>query len=133
MVKHYQLLIITLVFYYTCWSICPPSASPLTSISIQKNSFVGTTLTIRFSSVAGHVDNTIYFMIILDTFPRTAIRKLNISGDIMWMTVVSIKAIQKSLAIDANEQNVYFASKINPMDILKLQTSTGAIIESKRL
>ena len=58
---------------------------------------------------------------------------MNPDGSLSWMAAVSFTPLMKSLSIDSAEQYVYFGSNTNPLDVLRLSTSSGWIFDSKRL
>ena len=49
-----------------------------------------------------------------------------------WMTAISFGLIQKSLAVDLNEQYVYVGNNANPLDVIRLTSSAGTIVDSQR-
>ena len=62
---------------------------------------------------------------------QTAIRRTFANGTSGWMTGLTGAPLQKSLSIDAAEQNVYLwiptSTQYNPFRTIKLSASTGSI------
>ena len=48
------------------------------------------------------------------------------------MTAVSQEPIQKGLAVDANELYAFIGLYTNPLDVVRLQSTTGGIIDTQR-
>ena len=63
---------------------------------------------------------------------NTAIRKMNSDDTLAWMTwISSSQPILKSLAIDPQEQNIYYAfSVISKTTVVRLETNTGGFVDS---
>ena len=62
-----------------------------------------------------------------------AIRKINQDGSLAWMAALSLTPNQKSLAVDALEQNVYVNYSNYPLIIVRLEASTGSIVDAQSL
>ena len=48
------------------------------------------------------------------------------------MAALSFSPIMKSLSVDTLEQHVYVASRVNPLDVVRLGAGTGAIVDAQR-
>ena len=59
------------------------------------------------------------------------IRKVNLDGTLAWTTALLLSPIMKSLAVDALDQYVYVVSVSNPLDVIKLNSNTGAIVDAQ--
>ena len=56
---------------------------------------------------------------------------MNSDDTLAWMTWISSKPIIKSLAIDPQELNIYYAFSINPATtVVRLETNNGGFIDS---
>ena len=58
----------------------------------------------------------------------TVIRRINPNGTLNWMTIFTFIPLMKSLALDPQEQSVYYARNTNPINIIKANSSTGNTI-----
>ena len=62
-----------------------------------------------------------------------AVRKVDASGSLTWMTSFALNPLIKSLSVDAAEQSVYLASKESPLVMLKLSSSDGSVVSQHQL
>ena len=67
----------------------------------------------------------------VNTPSTTAIRKINSDNSLAWMTAVTFQPMYKTLSIDSTEQNIYFAQYSNPILVVQLLSTTGAIVSSR--
>ena len=89
-------------------SSCPSSPAPSTTISTNKSTF--TTKTVEISAVAwGSQTHSLYYMYKLHV-DGALVRKESSTGIEVWSNAVGVFSSIKSLAVDQNEQRVYFAS-----------------------
>ena len=61
----------------------------------------------------------------------TAIRKINSDDSLAWMAAVTFQPMYKTLSIDSTEQNIYFAQYNNPILVVQLLSTTGAIVSAR--
>ena len=61
-----------------------------------------------------------------------AVRKLNSDGTLAWMAAFLIAPAQKGLAVDSSEQYVYVACDTSPMNVIRMSSSTGTIVDVKK-
>ena len=47
------------------------------------------------------------------------------------MTALLLQPLAKSLAVDALDQYVYVASSSNPLNVIRLNSNTGAIVDAQ--
>ena len=62
-----------------------------------------------------------------------AIRKVDSSGNQVWLASLAFELVEKSLSIDSSEQNVYIARNADPLLVFKLLASNGAILSQHEL
>ena len=48
------------------------------------------------------------------------------------MAALSFEPIMKSLSVDPLEQYVYVAGRTSPLDVVRLGTGTGSIVDAQR-
>ena len=58
--------------------------------------------------------------------------KLNLSGTKFWLNSFEIDSLRNSLSIDVKELNIYLAGNYNPVIVLRLDSSNGAIISQHK-
>ena len=63
---------------------------------------------------------------------KWVIRKTNPDGSLAWMAALSFLPILKSFSVDTLEQYVYVAFYNNPLDVVRLGTGTGSIVDAQR-
>ena len=61
-----------------------------------------------------------------------AIRKINQDGSLAWMAAFAFQSIQKSIVVDDSENYVYIGVYTNPLDVLRISSTTGALIDAQR-
>ena len=131
--KKAVMLLILWLITTSYWSTWPSSNSASNTIASEQYSFTGYTHTATYNSVLGSVSGSLYYLYaIYDGSNHWAIRKVNSDGSFAWMASFSFPPIIKSLSIDTSEQHVYVASNANPLDVLRLGTDTGAIVDAQR-
>ena len=64
---------------------------------------------------------------------NAAVRKINSDETMAWMSALLFQPIIKSLSLDGNEQNAYIGSMTNNLNVWRLATSNGAIIDAQTL
>ena len=52
---------------------------------------------------------------------------------LQWMAAVSFWPILKSLSVDSNEKHVYFANYTTPLNVWRLDASTGSLMDAQSL
>ena len=70
------------------------------------------------------------FMFVSST-SQVVVRKEDTSGSQLWMASFAFRPVIKSLSIDALEQTVYFAQRIAPVVVMRLSSSTGAVVSQE--
>ena len=63
---------------------------------------------------------------------KWVIRKTNPDGSLAWMAAFSFLPILKSLYVDILEQHVYVAGYTNPLDVVRLGSGSGSIVDAQR-
>ena len=114
------------------WSTCPSSSSTSNTITSEQCSFSGYIVTNTRNVVSGPVSASLYYLYSISTPSNWAIRKTNADGSLAWMSALSLWPIIKSLSVDTLEQHVYVASSNNPLDVVRLGTGTGSIVDAQR-
>ena len=61
----------------------------------------------------------------------TTIRRIKTDDTLVWMMTVSLNPNIKSLAVDSSEQNVYFSSWSNPINVVRLQANDGSFVSAQ--
>ena len=56
---------------------------------------------------------------------------MNQDESLAWMAAISLNPIEKSLTVDILEQYVYVASYTSQLDVVRLLSTTGAIIDAQ--
>ena len=125
-------LMLACIIPFCYWSTCPSFNSNSFKITSEECSFSGYTTTKAYNVVYGPVSFSLYYMYFITTPNGWAIRKVNQDGSLAWMAALSFSPIIKSLTVDSSEQYVYVASYTNPIDVIKLDSSTGSIVDQRR-
>ena len=113
------------------WSTCPSSTS--NTITSDQCSFSGYSDTYTYNVALGPVSASLYYQYLIESpGGNWVIRKTNPDGSLAWMAVLSLIPIVKSLSVDALEQIVYVAGYTNPLDVVRLGTGTGSIVDAQR-
>ena len=60
---------------------------------------------------------------------HVVIRKNTLTGIFQWMAAIVETPNPRSLAIDSQEQHVYFATHKNPLSVWRLSTGNGGIVD----
>ena len=116
------------------WFTCSASNSNSYLITSDQCSFTGYTNSVNYSVVSGPVSKSLYYLYLLYVGSYSAaIRKINQDGSLAWMAALSLTPNQKSLAVDALEQNVYVNYSNYPLIIVRLEASTGSIVDAQSL
>ena len=132
----YALAIISLWFLVVpvlssaIWS--GPTSSSYAMTSLQ-SSFSGFTNEDIYGVVQGPVSNSFYFMSWIISPSVTVVRKVNQDGTLAWIASVSIDCKQKSLTVDNAESYLYFAVGNSNLIAIRLSSSTGSIIDQRKL
>ena len=115
------------------WSTCSSSISNSNTITSEQGNFIGYVVTTTYSVVAGPVSNSLYYLYFyrLPSF-GLAIRKVNTDGSLAWMAaIIPFDSLYKSLTIDASEKYVYAAYYSSILDVVRFNSSTGAIVDAQ--
>ena len=114
------------------WFTCSASSSNSYLITSNQCSFTGSSNTITSGIVSGPVSNSLYYLYILYIGSyHTAIRKINQDGSLAWMAAYSFNLIQKSLAVDTSEHYAFVSYSNNPLIVVRLEASTGSIVDAQ--
>ena len=114
------------------WFTCSASSSNSYLITSDQCSFTGFTTTKTWSVISSPVSNSLYYSysLYLSSYV-TAIRKINQDGSLAWMAALSFNPIMKSLAVDALELYAYVSYLNYPLIVVRLEASTGSIVDSQ--
>ena len=116
----------------SCWATCKTSNSNSYVITSVEDSFPTFTLAWTYGIVSSITSNYMYFLYKVAMTESSIVRKVNIDGSSAWMSIISFEPIIKSLALDASEQYIYFASFTAPMDVARLSANSGGIVDAQR-
>ena len=101
-------------------------------LTINRFNFLG------FSPVKGYGVTTsyegsgdLYLLFLLSTPIQSTIRRIKTDDTLVWMVTVSLDPNIKSLAVDSSEQNVYFSSWSNPINVVRLQAKDGSFVSAQ--
>ena len=61
---------------------------------------------------------------------RSEIRKIDLSGTLVWSTDFEYRPTVKSMTIDSTESSLYLATYSSPVIVASFMTSTGTVITS---
>ena len=114
------------------WSKWPASTSISNTIASEQCSFSGYSSTITYNAVSGPVSNNMYYLHYISPPNNWAIRKSSLDGSTLWLAAFSFIPAIKSLAVDASERYAYIGSWTNPLDVIRLSTDTGSIVDTQR-
>ena len=73
----------------------------------------------------------LFLLFWLSTPIQSTIRRIKTDDTLVWMMTVSLNPNIKSLAVDSSEQNVYFSSWSNPINVVKLQAKDGLFVSAQ--
>ena len=79
--------------------------------------------------------NNIFLIITPSVFTSTinwAIRKISQDGSLEWTAAFSSDIIMKGLAVDSIEMYAYVGWYANPLDVIRLSATSGALIDAQR-
>ena len=63
----------------------------------------------------------------------TSIVKISTTNNILWQASYSFNSAFKNLSVDSVEQYIYFASFSNPVTIIKLDSTNGAVVSAHNM
>ena len=126
------ILVLTAIISSVKTATCPSSVPSSAAITTEQCSFAGYT-TYTQKVVGGPVSNSLYYFYRLSSTSSGAVRKVDASGSLTWMTSFALNPLIKSLSVDAAEQSVYLASKESPLVMLKLSSSDGSVVSQHQL
>ena len=121
------LCVLALSIYSVQTATCPASVPVSAATTKEQCTFTEFSSTESDGIVVGPVSNSLYYLYFVAPL-GTVVRKVNVSGSQTWVASFAFSPITKSLTVDATEQSVYFASFENPVVVIKLAASTGAIV-----
>ena len=116
-------------------STCPSSIPKTTATTIDYYSRRPDNLIVTFKAILSPVSDSLYYYteVLGLSFPyRNVLMKFNLSGTKLWLNSFEIYPSRNSLSIDTKEQSVYLASKNNPVIVLRLDSSNGAIVSQHK-
>ena len=109
------------------------STSKYTTVTSQEDYFSESTVSFTFGALQGPISNNYYFLTKLSTSSQTAWRRVTMDDDIVWISAFSTTPTMNSLAIDSQEQSVYFVLGGSNFDVMKLSAISGVIEKTLRL
>ena len=113
---------------------CPPSVPFYAFTTSEQCSFSGFTSIQTYGVAGGPVSSSLYYLYRLATSSiKAAVRKVDTSGSQTWIASFAFYSTAKSLSVDSAEQCVYLAIVTNPIMVLRLATSNGAIVTQHEL
>ena len=128
------LCVLALSIYSVQTTTCSASMSSSSATITETHKFTGSSSVEIFKVVVGPVSNSLYYLDQIYISSNSAVvRKVDASGSLTWMASFAFNPVMKSLAVDATEESVYVSSQTNPLVVLKLNASTGAIITQHKL
>ena len=114
------------------WSTCSGSSSVTNTITSNQCSYTGYSNAQTYYLASGQVSNSWYYMYYVYNSPNTwVIRKINPDESDAWMAAFYLQPVKKGFAVDLNEQYVYVADTGNPMNVVRLTASTGAVVDEQ--
>ena len=133
----FNILLLFLLLFITHLSLCLKwSSSTAASYTITSNewSFSGYGFSQIDAALSGPISNSLYLMYYITTPQRIVVRKINPDDSVAWMTAIGpLGPSLDGFRFDSNESKVYFSSYTNPLNVWRLQTSDGSIIDVQRL
>ena len=112
---------------------CSASASYPSMITSNEFSYTGYTTSYNYGLKVGRVSNSFYYFHYLSPPDHTAVRRVNPDESLVWLASIDFDPLLKSFSLDFNEQNVYFGRFSNPLSVVRLLASTGAIVDAQKL
>ena len=137
--SNFLLLIIvwalTLIPIYVDAATWLASASSNTASIVTQGTFSTANSKYTYGVKIGPVSSSLYYFYYLyksNPIYTSVVRKEYQNGTQAWMTAVLFKPIEKSLSVDALEQNVYFASLTTPsVNVVRLLATDGSIVSTQ--
>ena len=126
-------LMMTCVISLCNWFTCPASSSTTNTITSEQFSFSSYSSSKSYNVVSGTVTNSLYFSYLISTPNNWAIRKINKDSTSAWMTSLSFDLIQNSLTVDDSESYIYVGSYTDMLEVVRLASGTGALVDAQRL
>ena len=120
-----------LLFLQSSASIWPASITTQNTITSNEATFGGYSIWNAFGVAFSPKSSSFYYMYRASGSDVTIVRKINSDDTLAWMTSVSFRPTVKSLMVDANEKYVFVSSSTNPMNVLRLLATTGAIVDTQ--
>ena len=84
------------------------------------------------NSILNILKYLLYFLFV-STPNNWAIRKINKDSTSAWMTSLSFDLIQNSLTVDDSESYIYVGSYTDMLEVVRLASGTGALVDAQRL
>ena len=126
---------LTLIPSYVDAATWLASASSNTASTVIQESLSIANSKYTYGVKIGPVSSSFYYFYYLyksNPIYTSVIRKVYQNGTQAWMTAVLFKPIEKSLSVDALEQNVYFASLATPsVNVVRLLATDGSIVSTQ--
>ena len=129
-------LLLGLLFWWpketaaTTWSSSVPQAN---AIIRQGDYYTGFTAADTYAIEVGQNSGNIYILEYITSSDQMVVRRVLSDFSNSWIASFLNSPLPKSLKVDSSETNIYVAAKTNPIDILKLDATTGAIITTNQL
>ena len=127
-----RILVFWVILKFAAWSWT--SATQTSAIMSQQYSYTISSDTRTYDALSGPVSNDLYLLDSLFSTPNyTVIRRESTSGSQVWMTALNMPPTVKGLSVDPSEQNIYVWKYSTQLDIIRLSSSTGALVSAQNL
>ena len=127
------ILILLFIIPASYQSICEASSSYSNAIISDQGIITSYAETQWQSVLSGPISNSLYYLYFLNSPANSGLRKINSDGSLAWLVILPFEPIAKGLALDADEQHLFAGSYTNILDVARLGTSTGSIVDIQRL
>ena len=127
------ILILICIIPASYWSICEASSSYSNAIISDQGIITSYKETQWDFVISGLISNSLYYLYFLNSPTNSGIRKINSDDSLAWLVILPFEPIAKGLVLDADEKHVFVSSYTNILDVARLGSSTGSIVDSQRL
>ena len=118
------------ICFMASWPTSTSDSKAINTIKERFNSFANT---FTFDIALGSISNGLYIYYEAYSPYKSVIRKLDSSGNFIWMNGFEVQPLLKSLSIDSSEQNVYIGGLGNPLIVIWIRSSDGVLLSTKAL
>ena len=107
-----------------------PSSSTSSTIFEQQETFVEASSSILDGVKVGAKSNNLYFLYNVNVggVDNSVIRWVNAGNNAIWTAAFNKTPLLKSLSIDLDEDNLYFAWNNDPINVFRLRSDNGAMV-----